>query len=76
MKEFIAYLVKNLVDTPDAVDVRCFEGERGVTIEVRVDPKDIGQVVGRKGTTINALRTVVTTVCARLGQRVRLELIE
>ena len=76
MKEFIEYLVKNLVDAPDAVDVRCVEGERGTIVEVRVDHADIGKVVGRKGLTIKSLRTIAMMVYARLGRRVRIELIE
>ncbi len=76
MKEFIEYIVKNLVEKPDSVDVRCFEGDRGIVVEVRVGPEDMGKVVGRKGTTIKALRTIAMMVCARLGHRVRLELVE
>jgi len=76
MKEFIEYIVKNLVDSPDQVDVRCFEGEKGVTVELRVGSGDVGKVVGRKGLTIKALRTIVMTACARLGSRVRVELVE
>ncbi len=76
MKEFIEYLIKNLVDFPDKVDVRCIEGEQGMIIEIRVGPDDVGKVVGRKGNTIKALRTIAMSVCARLGRRVRVELVE
>lgn len=76
MKEFIEYIVKNLVDNPASVDVRCFEGERGVIVEVRVGTDDIGKVVGRKGLTIKAIRTIAMMVCARLGRKVRVELVE
>jgi uncharacterized protein len=76
MKEFIEYIVKNLVDDPNAVDVRCFEGERGVIVEVRVGSSDVGKVVGRNGLTIKAIRTIAMMACARLGRRVRIELIE
>lgn len=75
MKEFFAYLVKNLVDQPDAVDIQIIENENGTLIEVRVSPEDIAKVVGRKGRIINSLRTLAMTVGARFGQRVRLELI-
>ena len=76
MKEFVEYIVKNLVDNPDDVEVKVLEGERGIIIEVRVAQTDIGKVVGKNGRTIKALRTVVMTVCARLGKRARVELIE
>ncbi|NGX40125.1 MAG: hypothetical protein KR126chlam1_01466 [Chlamydiae bacterium] len=76
MKEFFDYLVKNLVDEPDAVDIQIIEGENGTMIEVRVSPDDIAKVVGRKGRIINSLRTLAMTVGARFGKRVRLELID
>ncbi len=76
MKEFIEYLVKNLVDNPANVEVRCVEADKGIVVEVRVDPTDVGKVVGRKGMTIKALRTISMMVCARLGRRVRVELVE
>lgn len=76
MKEFIEYLVKNLVDNPTNVEVRCIETDKGIVVEVRVDPADVGKVVGRKGMTIKALRTIAMMVCARLGRRVRVELVE
>ncbi|NGX26239.1 MAG: hypothetical protein K940chlam6_00154 [Chlamydiae bacterium] len=76
MKEFFDYLVKNLVDQPDAVDIQIVERENGTLIEVRVSPDDIAKVVGRKGRIINSLRTLAMTIGARFGQRVRLELIE
>jgi len=56
MKEFIEYLVKNLVDDPDLVDVKCFEGDKGIIVEVKVGQNDVGKVVGRKGATIKALK--------------------
>jgi predicted RNA-binding protein YlqC (UPF0109 family) len=60
MKEFIEYLVKNLVDHPENVIVNCNENEKGLTIQLRVSQEDIGKVVGRKGQTIQALRTIRT----------------
>lgn len=76
MKEFFDYIVKNLVDQPDAVDIQILENEKGTLIEVRVSPEDVAKVVGRKGRIINSLRTLAITVGARFGQRVRLELKE
>ena len=54
MKEFVEYIIKNLVDQPDAVQVECIEGERGVLVELHVAPDDVGQVVGKKGRTITS----------------------
>lgn len=76
MKEFIEYIIKNLVDKPEAVEVSCKEEEQSMRVEVRVDSKEIGKVVGRKGMTIKAIRMIAMSACARLGFRVRVELIE
>lgn len=76
MKEFLEYLLKNLVDQPDAVEVQCTEGEEGILAQMRVAKEDIGKIVGRNGATIKALRHLVMTICVRLGHRIRLELVE
>lgn len=76
MKEFIEYIVRNLVDKPDEVSVTCDPAESGFLVEIRVDPDDVGKVVGRKGVTIKAIRTIAMMACARLGHRVRVELVE
>lgn len=75
MKDFIAYLIKNLVDQPDAVDVQLVEGQQGTIVEIRVSPEDVGKVVGKQGRTIKSLRTLAMTVGARFGRRVRLEIV-
>lgn len=77
MKEFIEYIIKNLVDEPDAISVSCQSGEdRTMHIEVRVNNGEMGKVVGRKGVTIKAIRTIAMSACARLDYRVRVELVE
>ncbi len=76
MEEFIAYLVKNIVNQPESVDIRSLLGQNGLLIEIRVAPEDIGKVVGRKGNVIRSLRTLAMTIGARLGRRVHLEIIQ
>jgi uncharacterized protein len=76
MEEFIAYLVKNMVNEPDQVDVRQVEGPGGLLIEIRVAPGDVGKVVGRKGNVIRAMRTLAMTIGARLGTRFHLEIVQ
>ncbi|MBI5273636.1 MAG: KH domain-containing protein [Chlamydiales bacterium] len=75
MQEFVAYLVKNLVDVPDSVAVQIFEGTKSTIIEVKVSQEDIAKLVGRQGRTIKALRTIAMTVGARFGRRIKLELV-
>lgn len=75
MNEFIAYLIKNLVDKPEAVEVQVVDDQQGTTIEVKVSEEDVARVVGRHGKTIKSLRTIAMTIGARFGRRVRLELV-
>lgn len=76
MEEFVAYLVKNMVNVPEQVDVRSLEGQGGLLIEIRVAPEDVGKVVGRKGNVIRSLRTLAMTIGARLGRRIHLEIVQ
>ena len=76
MQEFIAYIVKNLVEKPDEVQVEVIEGQAKTLIEVRVAKEDIAKVVGRGGRTINAIRTISFALGARLGKRIHLELLD
>lgn len=76
MEEFIAYLVKNMVNEPEKVDVRSITGNNGLLIEIRVAQEDIGKIVGRKGNIIRSLRTLAISIGARLGCRVHLEIIQ
>jgi predicted RNA-binding protein YlqC (UPF0109 family) len=75
MKDFIAYLIKNLVEDPSSVAVEVHEREQNLLIEVRVGDQDVARVVGRQGRTINAVRTIAITIGARFGRRVRLDLL-
>lgn len=76
MEEFVAYLVKNMVNQPDLVDIRSMDGQGGTLIEIRVAPEDVGKVVGRKGNVIRSLRTLAMIIGVRLGRRVHLEIIQ
>ena len=76
MKAFIEYVVKELVDHPDEVNVREVDGERVVVFEVRLNPTDIGKVIGKQGRTITAIRTLLTSAAAKHGKRAMLEIIE
>ncbi|MBU6312262.1 MAG: RNA-binding protein [Actinomycetales bacterium] len=60
--EALGHLVRGIVDNPDDVDVRERTGRRGRSLEVRVNPEDMGRVIGRSGRTATALRTVVSAI--------------
>jgi predicted RNA-binding protein YlqC (UPF0109 family) len=65
----LEHLVRGIVDHPDDVRVDLLSNRRGRTLEVRVHPDDLGKVIGRRGRTAKALRTVMTGIGGR-GLRV------
>ena len=69
----LEYLVRELVDEPDAVEVDPVSGRRGTTLEVRVAPGDMGRVIGRRGRMATAIRTVVRAAAVRDGTDVEVE---
>ncbi len=67
----LSFLVKQLVEEPDAVIIDEVEGRRGnVQLEVRTGPGDMGRVIGRRGRTAQSIRTVVRAAAARDGVEV------
>lgn len=76
MKEFVAYIVKNLVDHRDQVHIREIGGAQTLVIELTVEKDDIGKVIGKRGRTIRAIRTLLMSLASRHGLRVNLEVIE
>ena len=76
MQAFLEYVVKGLVDRPDAVNVIPVE-QKGITVyELRVHPTDIGKIIGKQGTTIHAIRSLLQVGAARKGQRCAVEIVE
>jgi len=65
----LEHLVRGIVEHPDDVRVDLVTSRRGKRLEVRVNPEDLGKVIGRSGRTAKALRTVMTGVGGR-GLRV------
>ncbi len=73
LENALEHLVKGIVDNPDDVDVELVTGRRGRTLEVRVNPEDLGKVIGRNGRTAKALRTVMTALG---GKGVRVDVVD
>ena len=65
MKELVAYVARSLVDNKDAVTVEETVGPEAVTIELRVDPDDMGKVIGKQGRIAKAIRAVVRAATAK-----------
>ena len=73
LENALEHLVKGIVDNPDDVTVDMVSGRRGKTLEVRVNPDDLGKVIGRSGRTAKALRTVVAAIG---GKGVRVDVVD
>ncbi len=75
-KEFIEYIVKELVDDKEAVRVERRVDEMGVLITLDVAPTDMGKIIGRDGATAKALRTLLRVVGMKNNARVNLKINE
>ena len=73
---FLEYLVKSIVDHPDDVKVDRKVDEMGVLLSLKVNPQDMGQVVGRQGATANAIRSLLRIVGIKNNARVNLKIEE
>lgn len=76
MEAFLEYVVKGLVDRPDAVTITPVE-RNGLTIyELRLHPTDVGKIIGRQGGTIHAIRSLLQVGGVRKGLRCTVEIVE
>ena len=75
MVELVKYIARSLVEKPDAVDVREVETEDSIVIELRVDPDDMGKVIGKQGRIAKAIRTVVKAATAKSEKPVFVEIV-
>jgi hypothetical protein len=75
-QEFLEFLIKSLVDHPDDVKVTRRVDEMGVLLSVKVNPLDMGQLVGRQGSTAKAIRALLRIVGIKNNARVNLKIEE
>jgi uncharacterized protein len=77
MKEFIEFIAKYLVDDPEAVVVEeTIDQEKKVNLTLRVKKEDVGKVIGKKGKTAIAMRTLLTAIAAKEDKRAMLEILD
>ena len=77
MEELLAYMARGLVDDPDSVSVDTFSEEEGtVVLELHVPEGEAGRLIGRRGRTISALRTVVKASATRREKRVLVDVVD
>jgi predicted RNA-binding protein YlqC (UPF0109 family) len=75
-QQFIEFIVKSLVGKPDAVSVERSIDEKGVLLELTVDPEDLGRVIGKRGATAQSLRTLLRALGTKNDARYNLKIID
>jgi predicted RNA-binding protein YlqC (UPF0109 family) len=74
--DVLTYVAKALVDNPDSVEVTTSEEDGEVVLELRVHPDDMGKVIGKRGRTAKAIRTMVKAAATRDGSSASVEIID
>lgn len=75
-RDFVEYIVKQIVDHPEAVIVTRIVDEQGVLITLTVDKEDMGKIIGKSGQTAKSLRVLLRMVGSRSNERVNLKISE
>lgn len=73
-KQFLETIVRSIVSNPEAVSVDRTVDEMGVLLTLKIDPSDMGYVIGRRGQTAQAIRTLLKIVGAKNNSRVNLKI--
>ncbi|MEN9572871.1 MAG: hypothetical protein RL514_726 [Verrucomicrobiota bacterium] len=76
MQAFLEFVVKGLVDRPDAVTVTPVEQGGQMLFELRLHPTDVGKIIGKQGATIQAIRSLTQVGAAKRGLRCTVEIVE
>lgn len=75
-EQFVEYIVKSLVGNPDEVKIERRIDEKGVLLELTVDPEDLGRVIGKRGATAQSLRTLLRALGTKNDARYNLKIID
>jgi predicted RNA-binding protein YlqC (UPF0109 family) len=75
-RSVLEYLVRSVVDDPDAVQISVSEGRRATSLDVRVADGDMGRVIGKRGRIAQAIRTVVRAAAVKDGVSVDIEFVD
>lgn len=75
-QQFVEYIVKSLVGNPDAVSLSRRIDEKGVLLELTVDPEDLGRVIGKRGSTAQSLRTLLRALGTKYDARYNLKIVD
>jgi predicted RNA-binding protein YlqC (UPF0109 family) len=76
MTELLEFLVKALVEDPDAVEVEELEEDGDLVYEISVADGDLGRVIGKGGRVANAIRTIAKAAAVRIDRRVIVDILD
>ena len=76
MKDLLLYIARSLVEHPDDVTVTEVQGTDELTLELRVNPDDMGKVIGRQGRIAKEIRTIVRSYAQRTGFKVSVDIVD
>ena len=76
IKEMLTYLVTNLVDEPEAIQVNVLENGNTITLQLRVAAEDMGRVIGRQGRIAKEIRTLIKAMGLRDDKRVMVDILD
>ena len=76
MKELLEYVAKALVDYPEDVVVTETENEKTTTLELRVNDKDMGKVIGKQGRIAKSIRALIKAAAGKTDKRVIVEIVQ
>ena len=76
MKELILVMARALVDKPDEVEIKEIEGDVTTILELKVAKEDLGKVIGKRGKTAHAMRSILNATATKLKKRAVLEIVE
>lgn len=75
-QQFVEFVVKSLVSKPDAVVIERRIDEKGVLLELTVDPEDLGRVIGKRGATAQSIRTLLRALGTKNDARYNLKIVD
>lgn len=75
-QQFVEFIVKSLVSKPEAVTIERRIDEKGVLLELTVDPEDLGRVIGKRGATAQSIRTLLRALGTKNDARYNLKIVD
>ncbi|MGM0608632.1 MAG: KH domain-containing protein [Candidatus Muiribacteriota bacterium] len=76
MQELLKYMIEAVVDDKEGIKIKEIDGEKTTIYEVKVAEEDVGKLIGKKGRTINAIRTITKAATTKDNKKVMVEVLQ